>query len=209
LNEFKITKNRNVIYTKNKMDKEKADQLKKRRLLLNEEIRLKTLRQRISTQLNYLDEQSCDYKIFYEHENLNWISTNVALRKKDRYSGSHDYQIEVNDASENCFSISCNSETSLKNGFKELLLTIVLKNSRLIVIYNGGDPEIEISVKSLLLNPLLFFSSPETWLITKDKQWVIEYIWDQEMIKFIHLRNMKPVLVKRIIFQKSKVYPIV
>ncbi|PCI34733.1 MAG: hypothetical protein COB60_05950 [Flavobacteriaceae bacterium] len=185
------------------MDKKKIEQLKKKRLLHKETIRLKTLSNRISSQLNYLDEQSFDYRIHYEHENLDWISTNVAMRKRDGYTGLYDYQIDVDD-NENCNSIYCNSDDSLIDKIREQFLIILSKESRLIVCYDGGDPEIEISVETLLSQPLKFFSKMETWILLKDKSWIIEYIREQEIVRFIQLQNKKIVLVKQIILMQEK-----
>ncbi len=185
------------------MDKEKIEQLKKKRSLHKEEIRLKTLSNRISSQLNYLDEQSFDYQIHYKQENLDWISTNVPMRKRDGYSGLYDYQIDVDD-SENCNTIYCNSNNSLIDKIREQFLIILSKESRLIVCYDGGDPEIEISVETFLSQPLKFFSKPETWILLKDKSWIIEYLWEQEKVKFIQLQNKKIVIVKKIVLIQKK-----
>ena len=182
------------------MDKKKIEELKEKRILLQEELRLKTLRDRISSQLDYLDEFGFDYRVYYEHEHLDWISKNIPMRKKDGYSGVHDYQIDVNDALSNYDSVYCHSDNLSFAEIGEHFLTVLSKECRLIVCYNGGAPEIEISAEVLFSRPSLFFSRPETWMLTKDKIWIIEYIWEQEVMRFIQLQNMKPVLVKKIFF---------
>jgi hypothetical protein len=183
------------------MDKEKIEQLKKKRLLLKEENRLKTLCNRISTQMDYLDVQSFNYRIHYENENLDWISTNIPMRKLDGYTGLYDYQIDVDD-SENCHQIYFNSNDSLIDKIREQFLKILSKDCRLIVCYDGGYPEIEISVEALLSEPLKFFTRPQTWMLLQDKSWIIEYIGDQDTFRFIQLQEMKPVLVKKITYEK-------
>ena len=186
------------------MNKDKIEQLKKKRLLLKEEVRLKALRKRISLQLGYLDEHGFDFKVYYNHEHLDWISDNVPLRKKDGYNGLHDYQVDVDNTSPNCNSIYCLSDDLVVNKIREQFLTIASKDCKLIVCHNGGDPEIEISVEALVSNPLKFFSGRETWILIKDKSWVIENIWDQETYRFIQLQNMEPILVTEIISQHKK-----
>ena len=181
------------------MEKKRIEQLKERRLLLQAELRLKALRDRITSKLNYLDAQGYDYTIYYDNEHLDWIYENVPFRKRDGYLGQHDYQIDVDDASETCRSIYCNSEQSLINTLREYFLAIKAEDSRLIVCTNGGDPEIEISVEALLSQPLLFFSGTEIWIVLKDRSWIIEYIGEQEVIRFVQLQFNAPVLVKRIL----------
>ena len=48
----------------------------------------------------------------------------------------------------------------------------------------------------------IFLSSPENWVLTTDKKYIIESIWDQGVIRFIDITQVKPVLqVKLLISQ--------
>jgi hypothetical protein len=67
------------------MDKEKAEDLKERRLLLQEEPWLKEIRERILSQLNYLDQNQYEYKIYDSAEYLNRIDTNVLVRNSGSF----------------------------------------------------------------------------------------------------------------------------
>ncbi|MFB0939099.1 MAG: hypothetical protein QMB29_09200 [Urechidicola sp.] len=180
------------------MDKEKINELKERQQQLKVEIQLKNLRNRIASQLNYLEQHNFNYKVFYSPQHLTWIESNVLIRKRDGYTGIHgDFQIDVND-------IDCNdvinftknqfSTSQFSDEFSDILPT----NSLLAICYDGGDPELEISLNAFLSNPLTFFNHPETWIITKDKSWIIEYVWDQEVIRLIQLQNPTPILKKKI-----------
>lgn len=185
------------------MDKEKIEQLKERRLLLQEEVRLKTLQKRVASKLNYLDKQGYQYKVYYNHEHLFWIRLNVQVRKRDGYNGIYDdFQIDVNDTTQKDV-IFYFEKDLLSDKFKEQFLSIIPNISLLIVCYEGGDPEIEISTEAFLSDPLLFFTSPETWIISKDEKWIIECIWNQGAIRFIQLDNKTPTLVKKIIIQEK------
>lgn len=184
------------------MDKEKIEELRSKRLKLQEEIRLKDLRKRVASQISHLDKLGESYFVFYEFENLNWIDSNVRVRNRDGYRGIHgDFQIDVDDlnaiSSFNISEVEINSEK-----FKELFLSLISSESKLIVCYQGGDPELEFSAKAFLVNPTEFFSKPETWLLTTDKKWIIEYIWDQGVIRFIQLQGSTPKLVMKIIIEE-------
>ena len=48
------------------MDRNKIEYLKEKRLLLQKENRLKELRKRIAPELNYLEEHSFAFKVFYD-----------------------------------------------------------------------------------------------------------------------------------------------
>lgn len=181
------------------MDQEKKERLKKQRMLLQKEVRLKELRKRISIQLEYLDDQKYDYQIYYENEHLDWISSHMPLRKRDAYNGLHDYQIDDGSPSPNCPSIHCDSDDLFVDKIREQFLLLLKKDNLLSICYDGGDPEIEIRVEALVSQPLTFFSNPETWVLTKDKSWIIEYIWNQKEIRFFQIQNRKPVLIKKII----------
>jgi len=86
--------------------------------------------------------------------------------------------------------------------FKELFLSIIPTKNSLVVCYQGGDPELEISVKAFLDKPTAFFSRPETWILTTDKKWIIEYIWEQKTIRFINIENREnPKLQLKVIIE--------
>ena len=185
-----------------KMDKEKIEDLKKRRKHLQEEVRLKNLRDRITPKLAYLEKIGQPYIIHYESENLNWIYSTVRIRKKDGYFGIHgDFQIDVDDSAA-IETIKMREEEINSVKFQEQLLKIIPDNINVIVCYDGGDPELQISVRSFLSHPTKFLSNPDTWTITTDKHWVIEYIWDQEVIKFIQLQESVPTLIKKIVLKE-------
>lgn len=180
------------------MDKEKIEELKSKRLKLQEEVRLKDLRKRVASQISHLDKLGESYFVFYEFENLNWIDSNVRVRKRDGYSGIHgDFQIDVDDSNA-ISSFNLGEEEINSEKFKEQFSSLISAGSTLIVCYQGGDPELEFSVKAFLDNPTVFFSRPETWILTTDKKWIIEYIWEQGVIRFVQLDDSKPILVKKI-----------
>jgi len=185
------------------MDKEKIEKLKTRRQLLKEEIRLKKLRERVSTKITHLEQLGQSYSVYYDFENLNWINSNVRVRKRNGYNGIHgDFQIDVDDSKTmDTIKISDNEVNSDK--FLEHFSSLIPDHSFLIVCHQGGDPELKISVKAFLSNPTKFFSNPETWIITADKNWIVEYIWDQSVIRFIQLKNSKPTLIKIIIIEEG------
>ena len=55
---------------------------------------------------------------------------------------------------------------------------------------------------TFLSKPSIFLSSPENWVLTTDKKYIIESIWDQGVIRFIDITQVKPVLqVKLLISQ--------
>lgn len=176
------------------MDSNKIEQLKQRRLLLQEEVRLKALRDRISFQLEYLEAQGFGYTIFYEHENLEWLNSNLSFRKKDGYQGLYDFQIDVDDASEDCHAIICDSEASFVEQLKLQLLKITSKDNRLALCRDGGDPEIQMTVEAFLSNPSLFLIGTEAWLLLEDRSWLLEYISDQDIIRFIRLETTTPLM---------------
>ena len=185
------------------MDKEKIEELKSKRLKLQEEVRLKDLRKRVASQISHLEKLGESYFVFYEFENLNWIDSNVRVRQRNGYSGIHgDFQIDVKDSnaisSLNLYEDELNSEK-----FKEQFSSLISAGSTLIVCYQGGDPELEFSARAFLDNPTEFFSRPETWILTTDKKWIIEYIWEQGVIRFIQLNGSIPTLVKIIIIEEK------
>ncbi len=185
------------------MDKEKIEELKSKRLKLQEEVRLKDLRKRVASQISHLDKLGESYFVFYEFENLNWIDSNVLVRNRDGYSGIHgDFQIDVDDSNA-ISSFNIGEEEINSEKFKEQFSSLISAGSTLIVCYQGGDPELEFSVKAFLDNPSVFFSRPETWILTTDKKWIIEYIWEQGVIRFIQLHESTPTLVKKIIIEEK------
>ena len=64
------------------MDRNKIEYLKEKRLLLQKENRLKELRKRIAPELNYLEENSFAFKVFYDYKYINWINDNIKVRPK-------------------------------------------------------------------------------------------------------------------------------
>jgi hypothetical protein len=183
------------------MDKEKIEKLKERRRQLQEEMRLKKLRDRISSQIHHLENLGESYIVYYSFENLNWINSNVQVRKRDGYRGIHgDFQIDVDD-SKVLNNFTMREEEINSHKFSELFLSFIPDHITLIVCYDVGDPELEISVNAFLSHPTEFLSHPETWIITFDKSMIIEYIWEQGVIRFIQLQNSIPTLVEKIIIE--------
>lgn len=183
------------------MTPEKREYLKQKKSILLEKARLNKIKSRISNQLNYLDEQGYPYSIHYEHEYLFWIECSSYVRKKDGYRGIHgDFQIDVDDASQNCSNIYHENDFQSPQ-FAAEFTSILPEDISVIVCYLGGDPEFELSLKAFLSNPLIFFARIETWIITVDKNWIIEYFWDQQVIRIINLTKSKPILVKKLIIQ--------
>lgn len=179
------------------IDKDKIDKLKEKRIQLQEEIRLKTLRNRISTQLNYLDEQNFEYQIYYEGEHLHWINKNIPF--KSSKEGLSNFQIETDTTDEDANCVNCTSEEDLVNELKAIFLSLFDANDKLIICYYGGDPEIEISVATFLKKPLLFFANPETWLLLNNKSYILEYFWDEAVIRLINIEKLKPVTSKKMV----------
>lgn len=184
------------------MDFEKVIELQEKRRLLQEEVRLRTLRTRIAKQLNYLEKENYSYNLFYNHENLNWIRLNIPVKKRDNYDGMYDdFQINVADLPLEFCDVYAEQDLFTSSKFSAQFLSIISPGTTLIVCCEGGDPEIALSGEAFLTNPIIFFSNPETWIITKEKNWVIEYIWDHKAILFIELNQEKPNISKKIIIQ--------
>lgn len=185
------------------MDKEKIEELKYKRLKLQEEVRLKNLIERVASQIAYLEKLGESYFVFYEFENLNWINSNVRIRNRDGYNGIHgDFQIDIEDSNAKS-SINISEEEINSEKFNEQFLSFISTESNIMVCYQGGDPELEISAKAFLDKPTEFFARPETWLLTTDKKRIIEYIWEQGVIRFILLEESTPILVKLIIIEEK------
>jgi hypothetical protein len=183
------------------MNEQKIELLKEKRLKLQEEIRLKNLRERVAFEIAHLEKTGESYAVHYDFEHLNWIDSNVSVRKKDGYNGIwEDFQIDVDDS-------TASSLIKLREGdingelFKKHVQSLLSEDNTLIVCYQGGDPEIEISVRAFLNQPSVFLNRMEAWLLTTDKKWIIEYIADQDAIRFIQLKGSVPTLVKKILIE--------
>lgn len=184
------------------MDNEKIEELKVRRRHLKEEVRLKKLRERVASQISHLERLAESYFVYNKFENLNWIDSNVRVRKRDGYNGNHgDFQIDVDD-SRAVNKLTIREVEINSNKFLKQFSSLITDQISLIVCYQGGDPELKISVKAFLSNPSVFLSRPETWIITADKSWIIEYIWEQGVIRFIKLKNSIPSIIKTIIIEE-------
>ncbi len=181
------------------MNEQKIEQLREKRLKLQEEIRLKDLRERVAFELAHLEKIGQSYRVHYDFEHLNWIVSNVPVRKKDGYHGIWgDFQIDVDDSKAS--SIIQLSEADITGEpFKKLVQSLIGEDCSLLVCYQGGDPELEISVQAFLTSPSIFLNRMEVWLLTTDKKWIIEHIADQAAIRFIQLQGAVPILVNKII----------
>ncbi len=179
------------------MDNNKINQLREKRLQLQEEIRLKSLRDRIANQLDYLDKQNFHYTIYYEAEHLHWINKNIPF--KSNKEGLSNFQIETDTTDEAANCVNCASEEDLINELKTTFLSLFDTNDKVIICYDGGDPEIEISVATFLKKPLLFFANPETWLLLNNKSYVLEYFWNEAVIRLINIEKLKPITSKKMV----------
>ena len=179
------------------MDNNKINQLREKRLQLQEEIRLKSLRDRIANQLDYLDKQNFHYTIYYEAEHLHWINKNIPF--KSNKEGLSNFQIETDTTDEAANCVNCASEEDLINELKTTFLSLFDANDKVIICYDGGDTEIEISVATFLKKPLLFFANPETWLLLNNKSYVLEYFWDEAIIRLIKIEKLKPITSKKMV----------
>ena len=185
------------------MDKNKREELINRRIQLQEEVRLKELRELLAPQISQLEMLGESYVVYYSSEFLYWIASNVRVRNRDGYSGIHgDFQIDIVDE-DGLKTIHLYEEEINSEIFKEQFASLISLDNKLVVCYQGGEPELEISVNAFLSNPLLFFSRPETWIITTDKTWILEYIWDQRVIRFVQLQETMPILILKIIIENQ------
>ena len=182
------------------MDRNKIEYLKEKQRLLQKEVRLKQLRKRIAPKLNYMEEHSFAFKVFYDFKYINWINDNIKVRPKDGYRGSHgDFQIDVDDLN------VVNTKIASKDDFLTVgpiaeFFNRISNETTLIICALGGDPELGISKEAFLSNPSLFFSSPETWVLSADKTSIIENILEQGVLRFIDITQSEPILrVKSII----------
>lgn len=180
------------------MDIKQIEELKAKKLLLKAEIRLKQMRERVESQITHLERIGETYDVYYNFEHLNWIESNVRIRNRDGYHGIHgDFQIDVNDSDINNFNIIKEVDFNSEK-FSMIFKSIITGDNPLVICYQGGNPELKISVNSFLSNPNEFFSHPETWIITTDKNWIIEYIWEQEIVRFIQLNDSIPTLIMKL-----------
>lgn len=185
------------------MDQKKREELSVRRAKLQEEIRLKDLRKRVMTQITYLEKLGHSYTVYYEVEHFRWINSHVKVRRRDGYYGIHgDFQIDVDDSTA-LNSIGLKEEEIGSVKFKMEVESLISDDSVLVSFTQGGDVELEFSLKAFLENPTVFFSGPETWLLTSDKKWVVEYIWEQGVIRVIQLEGSTPILVTKIIVEEE------
>jgi len=185
------------------MDEEKREELKDSSQKLKEEVRLKNLRERVKSEIAHLEGLDESYYIYYDFENLNWIDSHVEVRKRDGYNGIHgDFQIDVDDSTA-MSSLTMREDEINSDKFLVQFLSLISEDNSVIVCHEGGDPELKISVNAFLSDPIKFLSSPETWIITSDKSWIIEYIWEQGVIRFIQLKDSTPTLVKKIIIEEE------
>ena len=149
-------------------------------------------------ELAHLEKIGQSYRVHYDFEHLNWIESNVRIRKKDGYHGIWgDFQIEVNDSTASCV-IQLSEVDITGQPFKKLVQSLIAADCARIVCCQGGDPELEISVQAFLTSPSIFFNRMEVWLLTTYKKWIIEYIADQAAIRFIQLQGAVPRLVNKI-----------
>lgn len=177
------------------MDRKKIEYLKEKRILLQKEIRLKELRNRIAPELNYLEEHNFDFNVFYDFEYINWINDNVKVRNKDGYRGSHgDFQIDVDDLGVVATKIASENDLLTVKPIIEFFNRIS-NDTTLIICTLGGDPEVEISKEAFLSNPSIFLSSPDTWVLSADKTSIIENIWEQGVVRFIDITQHEPILL--------------
>ena len=176
------------------MDRNKIEYLKEKQLLLQKEIRLKELRKRIAPELNYLEEHSFDFKVFYDFKYINWINDNIKVRPKDGYRGSHgDFQIDVDDL-DVVDTVITSEDDFLTVGPIAEFFNRISNDTTLIICALGGGPELEISKKAFLSNPSIFFSSPETWVLSADKTSIIENIREQGVVRFIDITQSERIL---------------
>lgn len=181
------------------MNEDRIKELKSKRLKIQEEIRLKELKKRVESQISHLDKLGESYFVYYDFENLNWIDSNIRVRNRDGYNGMHgDFQIDIDDSTA-LLSFNLRSNEINSEKFNKHFSSIITEKLSLIICYQGGSPELEISTNAFLDNPIEYFSRPETWILTSDKKWVIEYIWEQNVIRFIQLQDSIPILIQKLV----------
>ena len=185
------------------MDSDRVEYLKEKRLLLQNELRLKKIRDKIATELNYLQKHNFHCNLFYDFTYINWINENVNVRNKEGYHGSHgDFQIDVNDR-DAIYKESGTADDFLKIKPIAEFFNKISNDTMLIICSLFGNPEFEISKNAFLSKPSIFLSTPENWVLTADKKYVIESMWDQGVIRFIDLTQEKPILKVRLLTTAS------
>ena len=185
------------------MDKAKRKKLEKRRSEFQKELELKKIRDRRSYIISFLEHADFKYKIYYENEYLNWLYLNVDVRKKDGYHGVHeDFQLDVQDSEAKVSVVLKYGEIST-NRFSKELLSLINRDDNFVHCQLGGDPDLETSVEPFLADPDKFLGGFGVWLVSTKKDWVIEYISGQEVIRIIRLTGSKPTLLKNIILEND------
>ena len=165
------------------MDSNKRNKLLEKRKSLKEMVRKKELKARIPYQIKYLEDNNLAYSLNYNHEFLLWMQAHFSIRKKDDYYGQHDYQIDIDKLNKNCKTVKYNDSSELQGIFESILLKNYPAHKEIVICKNGGDPELIVSIESLLSNFYLFSSAFEVWFILKDKSLGIEYISGVENLK--------------------------
>lgn len=184
------------------MDSNKVEHLKEKRILLQKENRLKKICDRITSELNYLQENNFQFNVFYDFEYINWINENIKVRNKDGYHGSHgDFQIDVNDKDAISTEKGKEDEFLAIKSIREFFHKIP-DDTMLIVCSLSGNPEFEISKNTFLSKPSIFLSSPENWILTTDKKYIVESIWEQKIIRFIDVTQVEPVLQVKLLLSQ-------
>lgn len=177
------------------MDISKRKELEEKRKALQAELKLQSLRNEIASQIAIAERLCQPYHVYFDAENFNWLITNVKIRRRDGYKGMHgDFQIDVDDtfSKESC---SINEEQINTNVFKDFFTSFISLDASLLICYQNVRAELEISTLTFLSDPLQFFNNPETWIISKDKKWVVEYLWLQGIIRFIQIDGSTPKLM--------------
>lgn len=178
------------------MDKRRREQLEKRRSILQGEVERKEIKDRLSYLIPFLENAGFNYKIYYENEYLNWLYENVDVRKKDGYHGVHeDFQINIHDAEAKEF-ITLNYKDLKTESFSKEFLTLISEEENFVLCQLGGYPDIETSFQAFLEDSKKFLRIFGVWLVSAKKEWVIEYIFGQGVIRFIKLIDSKPTIYK-------------
>ncbi len=174
------------------MDKERLNELSEKRRRLQEEIKFKEKREEVANEIEYLEEMGEPFKLYYVAEHFNWIVQNVKTRKRDGYRGIHgDFQIDVVDREAISFA---QIEDSDSVQFSEITLAHIPKGEMLVVCHQSRSVEIEISVHAFLSKPSVFFSTPQTWGLAMNRRFMIEYLWEQGVIRLIKIDGSTPSL---------------
>ncbi len=175
------------------MDKDQMKFLKTKRNLFQKEEVLRNMRNCIVSLLNYLQNNDLHFNLYYDSEHLNWINNNVKVRNKDRYYGSHgDFQIDVDDTKA-IFTEKGREDDCLKLHSIAEFFNAIPNHTMLIKCSLSNEPELEITKYAFLSKPSLFLSSPENWLLSADKKFIIEKVND-DVVRFIEITKNEPIL---------------